>query len=102
MDIAWPSDGAVLIPGYEGILATTRNPTAAKALVDLLLSPKGQQLVAQLGDMHAVDPRAEGPRGEAGLEALLEKSQRWDETVLDYGLADGARVKSAFSEAFSK
>lgn len=102
VEVVWPSDGAIVIPGYAGIIATTRNATAAKALVDLLLSPKGQRLIAQLGDMHAVDPRVEGPRGEAGLEALLGKSQPWDEALLDYGLSDGARVKAAFSEAFSK
>lgn len=101
VEIAWPSDGAVLIPGYAGIFASSRNPTAAKALVDLLLSPAGQAIIVQ-NDMHAVDPRLAGPRGQLNLEGLLTKSQPWSEAVLEYGLSDGARVKAAFGQVFSK
>ncbi len=102
IDLDWPSDGAVLIPGYEGILSTTRNADGAKAVVDALLSPKGQDVIARLGDMHAVDPRVPGPRGTAGLFELLAKSQPWSEAFLERGLSDGARVKVSFSEAFSR
>jgi iron(III) transport system substrate-binding protein len=102
IEIDWPGDGAVLIPGYEGILGTARNPEGAKAVVDALLSPRGQDVIARLGDMHAVDPRVPGPRGTVGLPELLTKSQPWSEAFLERGLSDGARVKAAFSEAFSR
>ncbi len=102
VEVVWPSDGAVPVPGYAGIMASSRNPAAARAVVDVLLSPKGQELISTLGDMHAVDPRRPGPRDEGGLEALLAKSQPWDEGVLDYGLSDGARVKADFAKAFAQ
>ena len=98
----WPTDGAVIIPGYAGILSTARNPEGAKLVLDVLLSPKGQDVISRLGDMHAVDPRVPGPRGEPGLDALLQRAQPWDEAFLERGLAQGAPVKSAFSQAFSK
>jgi iron(III) transport system substrate-binding protein len=102
IDITWPEDGAVVIPGYEGIFATTRNPEAAKAVVDLLLSAQGQALIVERGDMHGVDPRLLGPRGTGGDDELLQKSRPWSEALLDTGLTDGARVKQAFTQAFSK
>lgn len=102
IEIAWPQDGAVLIPGYVGILSTARNPAAAKAVVDALLSPKLQAVIANPGDMHAVDPRVPGPRGSLSLDELVAKSQPWSGATLHRGLDEGARVKSDFSRAFSQ
>ncbi len=102
IEIAWPSDGAVIVPGYAGILSTTRNARASQAVIDVLLAPKAQEVIARLGDMHAVDPRVGGPRGVIGLEELLSRSQKVDEAFLERGLAEGARVKQAFSQAFAQ
>ena len=41
IEIAWPKDGAVVIPGYAGILASTQH-AADGALVDALHSPAGR------------------------------------------------------------
>jgi iron(III) transport system substrate-binding protein len=98
----YPDDGAVIVPGYAGIFRSSRNPVAARALFDLLLSPEGQDAIVRLGDMHGVDPRLSGPRGEMGVEKLIERSQAWDEELLLRGAAEGSRVKAAFSQAFSR
>lgn len=98
----WPSDGAVVIPGAVAILASSRNTPAARAFIDVLLSPEGQRVIRELGDMHAVDPRQPGPRDTPGVEALLTKSAPFDEALLDRGLSDGAALKARFSAAFSK
>jgi iron(III) transport system substrate-binding protein len=102
IEIAWPSDGAVLIPGYAGILASTKNPVAARAVVDELLSSESQALMGAPGDMHAVDPRLDGPRKSLSLDELLERAQPLDEATLQYGLSEGPRIKTAFSRAFSR
>jgi iron(III) transport system substrate-binding protein len=101
VEIAWPSDGAVVIPGYAAILKTSRHSRAAQAVVDVLLSAKGQAVIVG-GDMHAADPRLNGPRGEAGVEALIVKARPWDEAMQRRGNSDGNRVKQLFSRAFSK
>jgi iron(III) transport system substrate-binding protein len=98
----WPTDGAVMIPGPVGILASSRNPTAARAFVDVVLSPEGQRVIRELGDMHAVDPRQPGPRGLEGVDWLLTRSVAFDDALLDKGLTDGAALKARFSAAFSK
>ena len=102
IEIAWPSDGAVVVPGYASILASSQHPEAAKALIDALLSPKGQKVIAELGDMHAVDPRVPGPRGSISLDELVRRSAPWGEPILEHGLTHGVRVKSDFSQAFSR
>jgi iron(III) transport system substrate-binding protein len=102
LEVAWPKEGAVLVPGYAGILASTRNAQAAKAFVDVVLSPRGQALMVDPGDMHGVDPRLPGPRHSIRLEELLQRTQPFDEGLLERGLLDGARVKAAFVKAFAK
>ncbi|MEW6430729.1 MAG: ABC transporter substrate-binding protein [Myxococcota bacterium] len=102
IEVAWPKDGAVLIPGYLGILSTARNPAAARAVVDALLSPKLQSIIASPGDMHAVDPRVPGPRNTISLPELVQRSRPWGQETLERGLKDGARVKADFSKAFSQ
>ena len=98
----YPEDGAVVIPGDLAILKGTRNPRAAKALVDLLLSPEGQAVIVRQGNMHAVDPRQPGPGGEAGVDALMEHSQPWTPEALSRGVEQGAGIKSDFTRAFAK
>ncbi|MCI0570117.1 MAG: ABC transporter substrate-binding protein [Myxococcaceae bacterium] len=102
IDVTWPSDGAVVIPGPVAILQTAQNPAAARAFVDVLLSPEGQRLIVEKGDMHAVDPRLPGPRGQGGVEALLARTQPWTPEVIDRGLVEGGALKEAFSRAFSR
>jgi iron(III) transport system substrate-binding protein len=102
VEIVWPEDGAVVIPGHTAIFQSTRNPVAARAFVDLLLSPEGQRIILEKGDMHAVDPRLEGPRGEPGLEALLSRSQPWTPAMVELGLTRGGAIKETFSRAFSR
>lgn len=99
---AYPEDGAVVIPGPAAIFASSRNPVAARALVDLLLSPEGQRLIVEPGDMHAVDPRLPGPRGERGLESLLSSAQPWSDEVMKDGVERGAAIKKRFAEAFAR
>ena len=101
IEIQWPSDGAVTIPGYAGILKSTRHARAAEAVLDTLLSARGQALIVE-GDMHAADPRLPGPRGEPGLDAVIARARPWDEAMLRRGNTEGTRVKQAFSGAFSK
>lgn len=102
IEVAWPSDGAVVIPGYVALFASSRNPVAARAVYDVLLSPRAQALMVEPGDMHAVDPRVPGPRGERGLTELMKASQPWTDALLERGERDGAKVKAAFAEAFAK
>ena len=74
IEIRWPEDGAVVIPGFAGILKTSRHRHAAQAVIDVLLSEQGQALMVE-GDMHAADPRLAGPRGESGVDALIAKAR---------------------------
>lgn len=97
----YPEDGAVVVPGPVAIFESTANPQAAKAFVDVLLSPEGQAVIVE-GDMHAVDPRLQGPAGQGGVSTLMENAQPWSDQVLQSGVKRGAEIKDAFTRAFSK
>jgi iron(III) transport system substrate-binding protein len=76
-------DDAVTIPGELSILKDTSNATAARAVVDLILSPAGQALIRGAdGNMHAVDPRLQPPGKADAVPALS--------TLIDRGHADEA------------
>lgn len=100
--VRYPSDGAVVVPGYLAVFASSRNPVAARALYDLILSPEGQKAIVELGDMHAVDPRLPGPRAQPAVEDLLARSMPWSASFLERGLLRGGAVKTSFSEAFAQ
>jgi len=102
VEIAWPREGAVVVPGFLGIFASSRNPVAARAVADVLFSKRAQEIIVGTGDMHAVDPRLAGPRGQGGLDALMQGAMAWSPELLEHGARDGAKVKSAFSEAFAR
>jgi iron(III) transport system substrate-binding protein len=65
----YPTDGSVLVPGPAAIPAGCPNPAAAKAVVDLLLSPEGQSLLVA-GDMYGVLPGTPPPEGAPALDTL--------------------------------
>ncbi|MBL8696917.1 MAG: ABC transporter substrate-binding protein [Alphaproteobacteria bacterium] len=62
IDFVFPEDGVTVVTEPVAILSSTRNPAAAKAFVDFLLSPDGQGLAAQQGMMPA-HPDVAAPAG---------------------------------------
>lgn len=100
--VARPVEGVIVIPGQVAVLAKARNPVAAKAFVDLVLSEAGQRLMLAPGEMHAVDPLLPGPSGEAGVEWLLGHALPWSPAILEAGVEGAARLKDAFSGAFAR
>jgi iron(III) transport system substrate-binding protein len=77
-------DDAILIPGDVAILKDTTNPVAARAVVDLILSPDGQALMRGVdGRMHAVDPRLPPPDNDIPALADLLDRRRVSPALLD-------------------
>lgn len=98
----FPDDGAVTIPGYVALFASTRNPVAAKAFYDLLLSPEGQNAVVAPGLMHAPEIHHAGPDHLGDTSWLLDHSRPWTPELVTWGVEKSASIKEAFSEAFSR
>lgn len=101
IEVVWPSDGAVAIPGFAGILKSTRHARAAQAVIDVLQSEAGQKVIVE-GDMHAADPRLAGPRGQKPIDDVVAKARPWSEELLKRGDAEGPRVKREFAGAFAQ
>ena len=61
-----------------------------------------RKLGPMAGTLMAVDPRAPGPPESLSQTEWVSKSQPWNDETLRRGLAEGARVNSDVSRAFSQ
>lgn len=64
VEFVFPSEGVSAVTEPVAILSTAQNPGAARAFVDFLISPDGQQLAADMGYLPAhpaIDPPAGFP-----------------------------------------
>jgi iron(III) transport system substrate-binding protein len=69
VEIVFPKDGVTFITEPVAILSTTKQPEAAKAFVDFLLSKEGQELVVKQGNM-PIDPSVTPPAGFPKLSEI--------------------------------
>jgi iron(III) transport system substrate-binding protein len=94
VEFVYPEEGVSAVTEPVAILSTARNPEAAKAFVDFLLSPEGQQLAADMGYLPA-HPAITPPEGFPPLS---------DIRLLDFNpaaaLAGDAENKKKFVEIF--
>lgn len=65
----WPEEGAILIPTPFAITSTSKNPEAAKAFLDYMLSERGQRLFVKQGYI-PVKPGVGVPPGTPPLDQL--------------------------------
>ncbi len=90
----FPTEGVSAVTEPAAILSTAQNPAAAKAFIDFLLSPEGQQLASDQGYLPA-HPAIAPPKGFPARDAIR---------LLDFdpaaALRDDAANKLKFSEFF--
>ncbi|MFT3837612.1 MAG: ABC transporter substrate-binding protein [Myxococcaceae bacterium] len=101
VEVVWPKDGAVVIPGDAAIFKTTRNLQGAQAVIDELFSDEGQRLIVG-GDMHAVDPRLPGPGTEPALDELMKRSRPWSPALEKEGVEQAETLKTEIQKVFAK
>lgn len=94
VEFVFPEEGVSAVTEPVAILSTAKNPTAAKAFVDFLLSPEGQQLAADQGYLPA-HPEIEPPKGFPPRDEI---------ELMDFdpakALADDKANKEKFTEIF--
>jgi iron(III) transport system substrate-binding protein len=69
LSVVYPSDGSIRVPGPAGILADCPNPAGAERVMDLLLSERGQALMARHG-MYPARPDVAPPESAPALAGL--------------------------------
>lgn len=94
VDLSYPKEGVSFITEPVAILASARNVPAAKVFVDFLISEKGQQLVAQQGNM-PIDDRVAPPKGFPPLNQITLLPLDADKAV-----ANDEQVRAKFSQIF--
>lgn len=91
--VAYPKEGCIIINSPIGIFKDTKNPEAAKAMVDWWLSTEGQKAVTA-GWMHSVRGDVEPPHGATHKLADLNKNAikiDWNKLA-----EDEAKIKEQF------
>lgn len=94
VDFVFPLEGVSAVSEPVAILKTARNPDAAKAFVDFLLSPEGQALALRQGYVAAL-PDVALPPGYPGRDAI--KLMPFDAAK---ALAEEAGARKRFSAIF--
>ncbi|MEM8552017.1 MAG: ABC transporter substrate-binding protein [Pseudomonadota bacterium] len=94
VDFVFPEEGVSFVTEPVAILSTAQNPEAAKAFVDFLLSPEGQQLAASQGYLPA-HPDVAPPAGFPERSKI--KLMSFDPAK---ALADDAQNKLRFQDIF--
>ena len=69
VEFVFPKEGVSAVTEPAAILSTARNPDAAKAFIDFLISPEGQQLAADMGYLPA-HPDITPPEGFPARDAI--------------------------------
>lgn len=91
----FPTDGAVSVPGPIAITAACANPTAARAVYDLVLSPAGQELMRQ-GDMFSVLPGFAPPEGAPPFDTIAVRP--WTAQLVSETTTHQAAIKKRWAE----
>ena len=94
IDLVYPKEGASFVTEPVAILAGAHNVPAAKAFVNFMLSPQGQQLVAKQGN-RPIDASVPAPEGFAPLNTIKLLTLDSDKAV-----ADDKQVRAKFTEIF--
>ena len=79
VDYVWPSEGAVFIPSPIAVLKGAKNPEAAKAFVNYILSKEGQESMVKLGNFIPVRADQAGPAGTPSLAKIKRLSTNWSQ-----------------------
>ena len=94
IDLVYPKEGASFVTEPVAILSGAHNVPAAKAFVDFMLSPQGQQLVAKQGN-RPIDASVAAPEGFAPMDSIKLLTLDSDKAV-----ADDKEVRARFTEIF--
>jgi iron(III) transport system substrate-binding protein len=99
IDAIFPADGAIAIPGPAAIPATCPNPSAARAVLDWILGPRGQALMSA-GDLYPVVPGTPPPAGAPALADLQVRA--WDPALTAKITATQAEIKEKWAQAIDR
>ena len=79
IDFAYPAGGTLVIPSPIAITATARNPEAAEAVVDFILSERGQQIIVEIGNFYPARSDVAPPQGAPPVGDIPALSIDWSE-----------------------
>ncbi|MCI0477452.1 MAG: ABC transporter substrate-binding protein [Anaerolineales bacterium] len=83
IEYIWPDEGAVFIPSPIAIFKTTKNPGAAKAFLDFIISKSGQETMVKLGYFIPIRADVMPPEGAPSLDKIKRLPTDWKAVTRD-------------------
>jgi iron(III) transport system substrate-binding protein len=85
IDVAWPTDGTIMVPAPLGLIKDSPNSANALALAEYLLSREGQQIVADT--ILSWSPRRDvkAPMGKPELDQIKLATFDWEKAAAEKG-----------------
>jgi iron(III) transport system substrate-binding protein len=96
IEIVYPSDGSIPVPSVQVILKDAKQPEAAAAFADFLLSKEGQTLLRD-GYMYSVRPDVPPVEGAPKLDEVTAASTKWTPEILREVGAQAKELKKKFA-----
>lgn len=85
VDVAWPQDGAILLPAPLALVKGSKNADNAKALVRYMLSREGQQLIADITQTWSARRDVEPPPGKPPIDSIKTVGFDWTRAAAEKG-----------------
>ena len=77
IDFAYPAGGTVVIPSPIALTSSARNPEAARAVVEFVLSRRGQRIIVEIGNFYPVRTDVAPPAGAPPLDSIATLDIDW-------------------------
>lgn len=97
LQISYPKDGVIFIPGPMAIMKNTAHPEEVKKVYDFFLGPEGQRSIVK-GLMYSLDPRAGTPTGGRALREVLSTGFAYDFGFIRQTNMKAQEIKKQFTE----
>ncbi len=97
IDYAYPASGTVVIPSPIAITAGAKNPGAAEAVADFIMSQAGQKMVVEIGSFYPARSDVDPPAGAPPLDTITAIGMDWDELEAEIG-----EITRLWVEAFGR
>jgi len=92
--IVYPEDGTIVIPSPIAMMKDSKNPEAAKKVMEWFLSVEGQELIVK-GWMHSVREDVASPEGAEPLSSFINTRMETDWNLF---ATEAETIKSTFSK----
>lgn len=97
LEIVYPEDGVILVPGPMGIVKGSKNLAAVQKIYDFILSEEGQKISSK-GYLHPPSPNVTPPEKAKSFTELKNKAFPFTKEFFQFVKKEEKKFKNKFAE----